>query len=745
MENDLSNDQINRDSTEAYESSLEYLEDEFRRLDLLLHMQVLKQRRQQSSDSLEAFHGLVISEAEVTSMFTNRQLTDEIFTERSLDPKHQIFVERVNQLDAHIRKRTEKSRAQGISSSLSTLSRLFRLNPFEERCLVICLAPELGRHYEKVFAFLQDDVTRKKPSVDLVLNVLCPKLSDKLAARSSFTPTSSLMRYRLVQFTDDPVDHPIPLISRCLKLDDRIVDVLIGSNDVDARLHQVSQLIMVSNELDPTILSHVHKDRLETYIREHFSQPEAAQPLVFSLYGRYGSGRQALAKWVCHQLSIPLLVTDVRKLLEAPLPFADMVRLVCRETVLQSAALCLENVDCLLLDNENVQSQLQFLGNEIEALCGLTFLLGQRSWTPQALLRNSRYVELACPTPDEITRKQFWMHQLHEHLSQLDENKITELSSKFTLTPGQILDAIRDARNLASWRDPTDRDITINDLHAACQHQSSQALGGLAQKIEPNYNWDDIVLPDDQMCQLREIANHVKYKHIVMGEWGFEKKFSLGHGVTALFAGPSGTGKTMAAEILANALSLELYKIDLSGVVSKYIGETEKNLNQIFNAASDSNAILFFDEADALFGKRSEIKDAHDRYANIEIAYLLQKMEEYSGIVILTTNLQKNMDDAFLRRLRFIITFPFPDEKYREKIWLNIFPKSEHVSPDINFLELAKKIEISGGGIKNISLRAAYFAAEHNQKIQIDHLILASKYELKKKGSPYIDIDIKVK
>jgi hypothetical protein len=405
MEKDLSNDPMKKDNTEAYESSLEHLEDEFRRLDLLLHVQVLKQRRQQSSDSLEAFHGLVISEAEVTSMFTNHQLTEEIFSERWLDPQYQMFIERLNQLDAHIRQRTEKSREQGVSLSLSTLSRLFRLNLFEERCLVICLAPELGRYYEKVFAFLQDNVTRKKPRVDLVLNVLCPKLSDKLAARSSFAPTSSLMLYRLVQFTDDPVDHPIPLISRLLKLDDRIVDALIGSNDGDARLRHVSQLIIGSNEPDPTRLSHLPKDRLETYTREHFNQAEAFQSLVISLYGRYGSGRHALAIWLCYQLGIPLLVTDARKLLEAPLPFADMVRLVCRETVLQSAALCLKNVDCLLVDNETVRSQLQFLCDEIEALCGLTFFLWQRSWTPQALLRHSQFVELACPTPDELTRK----------------------------------------------------------------------------------------------------------------------------------------------------------------------------------------------------------------------------------------------------------------------------------------------------------------------------------------------------
>jgi hypothetical protein len=336
MQEYLRNEQIHKDNLEAYESSLEYLEDEFRRLDLLLHIQVLKQlqMQQQSSDSLKAFQGFVISEEEVISMFTNHQLTDAIFTERGLDPQHQILIERLNQLDAHIQRRINKSRDQGISLSLPTLCRLFRLNLFEERCLVICLAPEIGRPYEKVFAFLQDDVTRKKPSADLILSMLCSKLSDKLVARSSFTPTSPLMHYRLVQFTDDPVDHPIPLISRFLKLDDRIVDALIGSNDIDARLRQVSQLIMVSNEPNTGILSYMYKDRLETYIREHFSQPEAAQPLVFYLSGRYGSGRQTLAKWVCHQLGLPLLVTDVRKLLEAPLPFADMVRLVCRETVL---------------------------------------------------------------------------------------------------------------------------------------------------------------------------------------------------------------------------------------------------------------------------------------------------------------------------------------------------------------------------------------------------------------------------
>jgi SpoVK/Ycf46/Vps4 family AAA+-type ATPase len=404
---------------------------------------------------------------------------------------------------------------------------------------------------------------------------------------------------------------------------------------------------------------------------------------------------------------------------------------------------CIENIDYLLSDDITAQNNLKVLCHELESCCPLVFLLGTKSWKPQTWLKHSSFVELACPVPDETRRKEIWTQHLNGCKDALGQEKIAELASKFQLTQGQILDALRDAANQARWREPQGVEITINDLHTACRNQSSHELDTLAQKIESRYGWQDIVLPDDQLCQLHEIASHVNYKQIVMGEWGFGKKFSLGHGVTALFAGPSGTGKTMAAEVIAKELSLDLYKIDLSGVISKYIGETEKNLSRVFSAANDSNAILFFDEADAIFGKRSEVKDAHDRYANIETAYLLQKMEEYSGIVILATNLKKNMDDAFVRRIRFIIDFPFPDEKHRQKIWRQIFPVQVPTGDSINYSILAKKIKIAGGGIKNISLRAAYFAAENNEALDMHHVILATKYELKKMGNLYTDSDFK--
>ena len=221
---------------------------------------------------------------------------------------------------------------------------------------------------------------------------------------------------------------------------------------------------------------------------------------------------------------------------------------------------------------------------------------------------------------------------------------------------------------------------------------------------------------------------------MVYGQWGFDRKLSLGKGLNILFSGPSGTGKTMAAEIMAHELKLDIYKIDLSVIVSKYVGETEKNLSKIFQEAETSNAILFFDEADTLFGKRSEVRDSHDRYANIEIGYLLQKMEEYTGIVILASNLRKNIDEAFTRRMHFSVDFPFPDEGHRLKIWRTIFPSEAPLHEDIDFAFLAKRFKIAGGNIKNIALNGAFLAAENSKRIGMSHIIQATKREYQKMG-----------
>ncbi|WP_287310961.1 ATP-binding protein [Moorena sp. SIO1G6] len=280
---------------------------------------------------------------------------------------------------------------------------------------------------------------------------------------------------------------------------------------------------------------------------------------------------------------------------------------------------------------------------------------------------------------------------------------------------------------------------TLPELFAAARAQSGHELGSLARQIQPKYSWDDIVLPANQKTQLLEICNQAKYRQLVWEEWDFQSKLSLGRGLNVMFSGPPGTGKTMAAEIIAHELQLDLYKIDLSQVVSKYIGETEKNLNRIFTAAANANAILLFDEADSLFGKRSEISSAHDRYANIEVGYLLQKMEEYEGVAILTTNLRTNMDDAFVRRLRFIIEFPFPNLKDRRRIWEQIWPSRVPRSEELDLDFIARHCEIAGGNIRNIALAAAFIAADDGGIVKMNHLLRAVRREYQKMGKVLIE------
>jgi SpoVK/Ycf46/Vps4 family AAA+-type ATPase len=281
--------------------------------------------------------------------------------------------------------------------------------------------------------------------------------------------------------------------------------------------------------------------------------------------------------------------------------------------------------------------------------------------------------------------------------------------------------------------------LTLADLADACREQSAGQLGDLAIKVDARCGWDELVLPAALYEHLKHLCEQVRHHHEVYGAWGFGAKTQRGRGLSALFSGPPGTGKTLAAEVLATDLGLDLYKVDLSGVVSKYIGETEKNLRRIFTEAQNSNAILFFDEADALFGKRTEVSDAHDRYANIETSYLLQKMEEYDGVVVLATNLPQNLDEAFTRRLRFVVEFPFPDADSRARIWRAHFPPAAPVSADIDIDALARELPVAGGNIKNIVLGAAFLAVADGTAIGREHVLRSARNEFDKIGKLWID------
>jgi SpoVK/Ycf46/Vps4 family AAA+-type ATPase len=290
------------------------------------------------------------------------------------------------------------------------------------------------------------------------------------------------------------------------------------------------------------------------------------------------------------------------------------------------------------------------------------------------------------------------------------------------------------AHDLARWRAPDGDRATMADVSAACRALATPRLGALARRVKPRQTWDDLVLPPEQVAQLRELCNQARHRHVVLSEWGFERKLPLGRGLNVLFAGPPGTGKTVAAQVLANELARELYQVDLSQIVSKYIGETEKNLRQVFDEADACHAILFFDEADALFGKRSEVSDAHDRYANIEISYLLQKLETYQGLAVLTTNMLENLDEAFIRRLAFKVHFPFPEVGERRAIWERIWPAATPLGDDVDLDALAVGFRLSGGNIKNVALSAAFHAAGEGSAVSMRHVLHGVRRELAKEG-----------
>ena len=726
-----------------YQNNWEHLTDELAKLDLLLQLKVLKLSNAQPVEPQNAFKGIFLSHQEIDDILMERcSNPEELNYDTETNAQIRSLHNAIEHLQETISKKKEASLAQGFYLTLPQLSHLLGLSPFEEQSVLICLAPELDRKYEKLYAYLQDDITRKKPSVDLILNLLCATKEAKITARPYFLPQAPLFKSQILQPVEDPHNPQPALLSRFLKLDDRIVNFLLGVVALDQRIQSFSKLIYPQANLNEVPLPQDLKTRLISFTQAHLKElNEQPNKLIYYFFGPYGSGKQSFAEAICGEFKVPLVVSDMENLLTRELPFGDTIRLVFREALLQPAVIYLKGLHRLLAWEEKYLSHLKTIVRTINELSWLTFLAGEKNWEPAGLFNHNTFLKVEFPVPDYAARNQLWKTVTDGKFQFSQEVDFEELATKFHFTRGQIKDALIASQNLACLRQMDNPEITTNDLYQGCRAQCNQKLGTLAQKITPIYTWQDIVLPNDFLQQLHSMCNQVKFRHRVYGEWGFDRKLSLGKGLNALFSGPSGTGKTMAAEIIANELQLDLYKIDLSSVVSKYIGETEKNLSKIFHEAESSNAILFFDEADALFGKRSEVKDAHDRYANIEIGYLLQKMEEYDGISILATNLKKNMDDAFLRRLHFLVEFPFPDENHRLRIWKNIFPKNTPVSENIDFEFISTHFKITGGNIKNIAVNAAFLAAGNSGAINMEHIICATKQEYQKIGTPYSSSD----
>jgi hypothetical protein len=611
------------------------------------------------------------------------------------------------------------------STGLDWLQDAFGLDCFDTDLLLVALAPELDLRYQRIYGFLQDDITKRRPTIDLALNLLCATAGDKLTRRAHFAPQAPLLRGGLLRLLAESHEVEPPLLARHLKVDDQIVRWLLGEPGPDTRMAPFACLV---EDCAPDELA-LPADRRQVLPAACVRARRHGEPLRLYFRGRPGTGRRRAAETLAAVSGANLLVVRLDEALAAGADVAELLRLACREARYRDALLCFEGVDALRA--EAARPAFGALLTALTGHAGIAVLSGTSPWTPAAT-GPLGIVTVDFPVHGFAERRTRWRDAAAAEEVALRPSELDVLAGRFRLTPRQIADAARSAavaRGLRWGGRPA-----LPDLMAAARAQAGHGLAALAVKHRPLAAFDDLVLPQDALQQLRELCWRVAQRERVLDEWGFSDRSSLGRGVSALFTGPSGTGKTMGAEVIAGELGLDLYRIDLSRVVSKYVGETEKNLDRVFTAAEDANAILFFDEADALFGKRSAIHDAHDRYANVEVAYLLQKMEEYDGLAILATNLRDNLDDAFARRLAFTVHFPFPDEASRRRIWAGVWPVRTPLADDLDLDLLARELKVSGGSIRNIALAAAFLAARDGGTVGMGHLLHAARREYQKLG-----------
>ncbi len=571
----------------------------------------------------------------------------------------------------------------------------FGLSDFERDVLLLCAGCELEGDFAGLCAAAQGDPRRTAPTFGLALAALAG------AHWTALSPDGPLRRWQLVETAPGQ-----SLTAGPLQIDERVLHHLAGISTVDARLCGVVRSISAA----PQPASH---NAAAAKVVALWEAAGGAPPAV-QLCGGDASTRRAVAAAACARVGLTAMTLDAVELPASSAEQETLARLWEREAALSHAALVLEIDE--LDDSDRRRAAARFLA----AIGGHRIVSTTNPLQPRGepLLRVD--VE-ALGTAEQL---ELWTAALNGHAGGED---LAGVAQQFRLgSEGVAAAAARVLAGSSAWE--------------ACREQARPRLDDLAARIEPTAGWDDLVLPQPQLETLHQIALHVRHRATVYEDWGFAAMGARGLGINALFAGPSGTGKTMAAEVLANELRLDLYRIDLSAVVSKYIGETEKNLRRVFDAAEEGGAILLFDEADALFGKRSEVKDSHDRYANIEVSYLLQRMETYRGLAILTTNLRSALDQAFLRRLRFVVLFPFPDAAQRAEIWRRIFPAEtpvERLEPN----RLAQ-LNVAGGNIRNVALGAAFLAAEDHGPVRMEHLVRAARTEYAKLEKPLSDAEV---
>ena len=593
----------------------------------------------------------------------------------------------------------------GASAALSYLAAAFALGETEYQCLILSLLPRMDRRFEGYYEALEPDGGGAlTPGLAMWL------LEERGDVRACLREEGTLMRL-CFEGREEGRGLSRPLHPA------RRIESLALFEDWDRPGCPGLELVQTVWQEFP---GKIH--RLAGQMADYLARTPG-EATTFLLIGQRGAGRRTLAAALAARLESPLLLADGRKLFSAG---GEEFRLeLLRECVLQRCPVCI-----IGLDEPPEEEELCTLLAETARYGGCSMVVSEGDWAAAEHSEDWRLMKVELPLPTMEESRDLWAQLLAQYPHTGADSEL--LAGKYRFTPGQIRNALDSGWAAATWRGLSVMDSAC--LEEGCRSQLRHSLGDKARKVERLFTWDDLILPASSKLLLRSACDQIKYRRQVYEDWGFEGKLPYGKGLSMLFSGPPGTGKTMAAQIAAGELGLELYKVELPTVVSKYVGETEKNLNHIFREAARSQAILFFDEADVLFGKRTEVKDAHDKYNNMEAAFLLQKMEEYSGVSVLATNFLQNFDEAFKRRIRFIIEFPFPNAEYRKLLWQSVFPAKTPLEGDVDWEFLAQNFELSGSSIKNVAVNAAFLAAGQGKTVGMTHLLIALRRELHKSG-----------
>lgn len=707
---------------ELNDPTLRHLYLELTRLDLLIHRRVAAMER--AGRPLQG-EELAARTLHMTADDVHRILQQpfgELTTaggESVAEGLDEYYADAFSQIEEQIAAATEGGEESG--SRLVRLAAACGLSRFDLDAFLVCLAPALDLRYERLYGYLNDDLTRRRPTVSMILDLLLTPGPQRLALLTRFGEDAPLLREHLIEPASEVgILQPV-LLNQALLPDPSVVGWLLGDYKPGAALRP---FVEFEPEPKPGLM-------LFTQEQSRYLEAGATELGMVALMGKDPAAQRSAMQQMAADEDLPLLYFDMAAAVQLGtaqpgLELHIALYVFLRDARLTGSLAAIAGWDRCL---EDASPPVRLF----TALCehpGPLVIGSEVAWRPRGVERTRRLLWVDLPPPAYQQRRDF-LAQLLAEIDPDDTLDVAGVAGRYVLTSGQLVDIVASAQDRAHR---AARPLLNDDLFAAAREHSSPRLTTLARKLALRYTWDDLVLPEDGVTRLRELVQMVQGRALVLDEWGLGRKLAPSYGVSALFAGSPGTGKTMAAEVIARELGLDVYKIDLSGLVSKFIGETEKNLERVFSEAESSNAILFFDEADAVFGKRSEVKDAHDRYANIETSYLLQRMEAYDGVTILATNLRANLDEAFTRRLHAIIDFPFPDAAQRLRIWQALLPTTAPMGRDVDLDVLARRFKMAGGSIRNVWVAAAYLAAANGGVIGMSHLLHATRRELQKLG-----------